>query len=154
MLQKHVQGWGRQDEGGWREQGLTDRLTLPAARSFFVWEDLTKAYDWPAVLPKPAEASSSTSGDTVALLPRPSGSALDMLLSAVLPAEAAPVLQGGASRDDSFSGRVSGGKRSASKARGTRARAARPATRVSALFWPCHDGCLATMSHHVSVGWL
>jgi hypothetical protein len=75
------------DEEAWREQGLTDRLSLPEGRSLFVWEDLTQSYDWSALV-NTTEIKSEDRCSANA--PRPYGAGLELLLQELLPIEASP----------------------------------------------------------------
>lgn len=85
------------EEDAWRAQGLHDRLAAPDRDTLFVFEDVSKPYDWPPFA-ESTSPSSHISSDTAELAgdaaARPTGEALDLLLTNLLPAEAVPVEAG------------------------------------------------------------
>jgi hypothetical protein len=111
----YLQGWGAIDEAAWQECGLTDRLTVPKNHTFYVWEDLTKSYDWPSLgdgcSPTSPQSSSTLQGEAGST--RPTGAALELLLTSLLPHEATQVLS--TNREDALGTKIMQGRKPAAR---------------------------------------
>lgn len=111
----YLQGWGAIDEAAWQECGLTDRLIVPKSHTLYVWEDLTKSYDWPslgdALSPTSPQSSLTLQGDAEST--RPSGAALELLITSLLPQEATQILS--TNREDALGTKILQGRKAAAR---------------------------------------